>query len=301
MDHTTQKLTEKLHDCAIGLDQRPPLDIAKLIAESQIAAVKMAQTALPAICTGAHAMADCIRAGGKLVYAAAGSSGLMALADASELSGTFGIENDKVHIIMAGGIPVAANMTGKTEDDIRQLPRYLTDFSDKDLLIALSASGSTPYTLEAAKIAAAKGMYVIGIANNPGTSLLAHSDCAIMLPTEAEIISGSTRMGAATAQKIALNTLSTLMAIELGHVYDGMMVNLIADNIKLRERASNIVATIAHISSGEARDMLEQSNGNVKLAVLLSACNGNKQAAAAVLTKHNGNLRKALNDPAINE
>lgn len=287
-------VTETRHKSAIGLEIQPPLDIATILANGQIEAAKAIEAAKPAICEGAAEMARLIGAEGRLIYAAAGSSGLMALADASELGGTFGIDTSKIQILMAGGVPTDGNMPGDTEDDSSNLTQSLADLSDKDCLIAISASGNTPYTMEAARIAKAKGTYVIGIANNADTPLLQVSDCPILLATPPEVISGSTRMGAATAQKMALNMLSTLMAIHLGHVHDGMMINLKADNLKLRQRARTMVQTIANASEEEASKAIEATDGNVKLAVLLCTGAADRAEAETRLKAHNNHLRAAL-------
>ena len=166
------KTTEDLHDCAAGLDQRPPADIAALLAHGQVAAAAAVQAAIPAICTGAEAMARTIASGGSLHYAAAGSSGLMAAADAQELGGTFSIPPEQVHIHMAGGLPSGVEMPGGTEDEIDGLSQSMAGITDQDCVIAVSASGTTPYTLAATRLAKSKGAAAIGIANNGGSALL---------------------------------------------------------------------------------------------------------------------------------
>ena len=286
--------TEKLHSNAIGLDSRPISEIASLLLNNQIIAANSVQKTLPHIESGAHIMAHTLQLGGRLIYAAAGSSALMALADALELGGTFGIEPNSIQILMAGGIPTNAEMPGDTEDDISPLAEELKDLSSNDTLIAVSASGNTPYTLQAAKIANHKGARVLVITNNPNSALEAISDCAICLETPPEVISGSTRMGAGTAQKLALNTLSTLMAFELGHIHDGMMVNLKADNAKLRMRANAMVQTIAQVSQDKAEEALKASGDNVKVATLLSSGITSKEAATDLLQQAQGHLRVAL-------
>ena len=181
--------------------------------------------------------------GGRLAYAAAGSSGLMALADALELPGTYGIPRDRIAILIAGGDEALRTSGRRPGGRHRRRPRAPspTPASARgDCLIAVSASGSTPYAVRrAATKRARRGAATIAIANNAGTPLLRPWPTSpILLATPPEVIAGSTRMGAGTAQKIALNMLSTLAAIHLGHVHDGYMVNLIADNIKLRDRAA---------------------------------------------------------------
>jgi N-acetylmuramic acid 6-phosphate etherase len=218
----------------------------------------------------------------------------MAAADCQELGGTFSIPVAQLSIHMAGGLPSGVEMPGDTEDATDDLSDALDGMSPRDVLIAVSASGTTPYTLAAARIAKAAGATVVGIANNAGSALLNAADHPICVPTPPEVLSGSTRMGAGTAQKIVLNMLSTLMAIELGHVHDGMMVNLRADNIKLRARARSIVARVASVEQGAAEAALDTSNGEVKVAILVAAKGIPVGRATEILRETEGNLRAAL-------
>lgn len=288
------KVTESLHPKSAGLDQRPLHESARLLAEAQIAAAQAVQPAEPAIARAAALMAQTVRAGGTLHYLAAGSSGLMAAADAQELGGTFSIPAEQLRIHMAGGLPRGVEMPGDTEDDTSDLAHRLVGLGAQDCMIAVAASGRTPYTVAGAKIARDKGASVIGIANNPQTPLLELADFPILLATPPEMLSGSTRMGAGTAQKIALNMLSTLMAVDLGHIYDGMMVNLRAENIKLRARASAIVQRIADVPAEQADAALELSGGDVKPAVLIAARGLPRETALAQLEDAGGLLRVAL-------
>ncbi len=289
----TATATEALHAEAKGLDARPLAEASSILAEGQIAAAHVLRDASGAIATAAAKMAACLRSGGTLHYVAAGSSGLMAAADAQELGGTFSIPASQLRIHMAGGLPTGVEMPGDTEDDVAGLDRGMSDLTQRDVVIALSVSGSTPYTLAAVRIAQARGAVVIGLANNPGAPLLEQSDCPILLATPPEVLSGSTRMGAGTAQKIALNMMSTLMAIELGHVHDGMMVNLRADNIKLRARAADMVARIAGVDDATAKSALDAAGGQVKPAILVARGQG-AEAAKDLLSETEGNLRAAL-------
>lgn len=287
-------ITEQLHAEAHGLDERPLKSVASVLISGQITAVQAVAAAAEQIALGAQAMADTISAGGVLYYIAAGSSGLMAAADAQELGGTFSIPPKQLRILMAGGLPTGVEMPGDTEDDIEGLQEGLSGLSDKDTVIAVSASGTTPYTLEAVKIAKAAGATLIGIANNQGSALLLASDVAIALQTPPEVLSGSTRLGAGTAQKIALNSLSTAMAVALGHVHDGMMVNVRADNIKLRARAAGIVSRIASVDAKAAEAALETAGGDVKIATLIAAGSISLSEAQDRLLAAKGRLRAAL-------
>ncbi len=293
--------TEQLHQHARGLDALPLSSAARILADAQVAASKAVVDAIPEIAAGANAMAETLLNGGKLYYIAAGSSGLMAAADAMELGGTFSISPKQIQILMAGGLPTSAEMPGDTEDDTHALETELSGLSSRDTVITVSASGTTPYTVAAARIAAEKRATIIGIANNANSELLNLSDHAILLETPPEVISGSTRMGAGTAQKIALNMLSTLMALKLGHVYDGMMVNLRADNEKLRNRAAGIVRSVVNVSEYEANNALETARGNVKLAILLAQGCPTPIEAQKVLNDTGGDLRAALAIFEVNE
>ncbi|GGX67670.1 N-acetylmuramic acid 6-phosphate etherase [Tateyamaria omphalii] len=286
--------TEALHDMAEGLDMRPLTDIAGVLANGQIAAAEVVRAATSVIADGATAMANTIRMGGVLHYVAAGSSGLMAAADAQELGGTFSIQPTQLRIHMAGGLPTGVEMPGDTEDATDNLHASLTDLSTRDTIIAVSASGSTPYTLAAAQIARAAGATIVAIANNAGSALLNVADHPICLATPPEVISGSTRMGAGTAQKITLNMLSTLMAAELGHIHDGMMVNVRADNIKLRARAQSMVCQIAKVEQLAAESALALTQGEVKPAALIAATGISVDQAQQILRETEGNLRAAL-------
>ncbi|MCP3970673.1 MAG: N-acetylmuramic acid 6-phosphate etherase [Rhodobacteraceae bacterium] len=289
----SQRKTEARHQSAAGIDAREDSDVLAILLEGQARAVASVEGALPQIGAGAALMAHAIANGGRLVYAASGSSGLMALADAAELGGTYGIPAEQISILMSGGLPVDARMPGDTEDDTGQAHTACETISGGDVVIALSASGTTPYPMTIARIARDRGARVIAIANNPGAEIFTHADVAICAPTPPELVAGSTRMGAGTAQKAVLNMMSTLMGIRLGGVFDGMMVNLVADNTKLRRRAAATVATIAKVNEQTTQDCLTRADGAVKPAVLLAAGLTVEQAND-LLTETNGNLRACL-------
>lgn len=291
-----QKRTEAQHRDAEGLDIQAPEVVLRSLAEAQIEAAGAVREAIPAIAAASELVSERLKAGGRLVYAAAGSSGLMAVADALELPGTFGIERNRIVILIAGGEEAFRNLAGGPEDDGEAAAAAIAGagVTAGDCVIALSASGSTPYAVRALREARERGAATIAIANNGDTPLLNAADVAILLKTPPEVIAGSTRMGAGTAQKIALNMLSTLAAIHLGHVHDGYMVNLFADNAKLRDRAARIVAAITGFDRDVADRSLEQSGGAVKTAILLAAGAESVDAAEGILEKTDQKLRPAL-------
>ncbi|MGB5871553.1 MAG: N-acetylmuramic acid 6-phosphate etherase [Albidovulum sp.] len=285
--------TEGLHSTSVGLDTLPAPEVLRRLLAAQLEALATVGTALAGLDAGAELMTSAINGGGRIAYAGAGSSALMANADGAELPGTFGIPAGRVSLNMAGGIPTDAHMPGDTEDDLEDGKRAGNAFGDGDVVIAVSASGRTPYVIGFAQAARSNGAKIIAIANNAAAKIFTHADVEICLPTPPEIVAGSTRMGAATAQKVALNMMSTLMGIRLGQIHDGMMVGLIADNDKLRARAANMVAEIAGVDATLASQGLKSAGGAVKPAVLIS-CGASPDDATQILAKANGNLRAAL-------
>lgn len=287
--------TEALHPMSAGLHLAPAAEVLIRALVAQEAAVAAIHPILPALEKAAECAADALRRGGKLAYAGAGSSGLMALADCLELLGTFGIPPDRTPMLFAGGTDALLKMTGGVEDDPALAAADLAraGLGAGDVMIAVSASGATPYTLAVCDLAAKAGVRIISIANVPDSALLRVAEVPILLETGAEIVAGSTRLGAATAQKVALNLISVLVGVRLGHVHDGMMVNVVADNAKLRDRAARIVAQVAGVDTGIARVALNRTNGAVKPAVLV-ARGASPDAATARLDRAGGILADAM-------
>lgn len=248
--------------------------------------------------TAAQIVANALATGQCLHYAAAGSSGLMALADACEFPGTFGIATRQIRICMAGGVPADGAMRGDVEDDADDASAAAQGMAAGDVAIVISASGTTPYSIAFADKAKAQGNRVIAIANVAGSALLEMADVAIALPTGPEIVDGSTRLGAGTAQKIALNMISTQAGIIMGHVHDGFMVNLAPDNRKLRKRAAQIVMKISGASQATADAALMQCEYDTKLAVLIAAGVEINEARTR-LEKAGGRLKDCLSDRDI--
>lgn len=236
------------------------------------------------------------RAGGRLIYAGAGSSGLAAAEDAAELPGTFGLNEGRIAIVLPGGTTQPFRIDGAAEDDAAAGERAMTGLGDlsRDAVIVVSASGSTPFTVAAAAEARRRGAFVIGIAHHPGSPLLAGADASILLESGEEALRGSTRLAAGVAQKAALGMLSSLMGFELGHIHQGLMVNLKADNAKLRERARGIVATIAGVSDAEAEAALREASGEVKPAILIACGIASMSEAVTWLAAAEGRIDDAL-------
>ena len=289
------RATEDRHPHSAGMQDRDGVALLDQLLSAQTTALAALRPTLPALEAAARMAADALRAGGKLAYVGAGSSGLMALADALELAGTFGIAPERTPVLFAGGAAALLHMTGGVEDDpaLAEADFAAAGLGAGDVALCLSASGSTPYTLAVARLARAAGVRVVGFANVPDSPLAALSDLTVTLETGAEVVNGSTRMGAATAQKVALNLLSTRMGVLLGHVHDGYMVNLIADNAKLLDRAARIVSALSGRGMDAATAALAATGGAVKPAVLIAA-GATPDRAQAALTDSGGRLGPAL-------
>lgn len=290
-----------MHSAAEGLDARDGAGILDILHQGQVAAAVAVAEAAPQIEAAADAVASSLASDGRLAYVGAGSAGLMAMVDGLELTGTFGIAMHNIRILFAGGEACLRELRGGPEDDenLAAVDVEQAGLSIGDAAIVVSASGSTPYSVAAQAQLRARGVTTIAMANNADCALLRETDYPIFLPTPAEVISGSTRMGAGTAQKIALNMLSTLVGVRLGHVHDGMMVNLHADNAKLQDRARRMVTGITGCTSAQADDFLQQAQGSVKIAALLAAGAVNANAAGQLLDANRGKLRPSLEGLAL--
>jgi N-acetylmuramic acid 6-phosphate etherase len=289
------KRTEGINHRYRGLDVWPDGEVLDALWEGQRRAVDCLRPALPALAAAARAMAERLGRRGRLVFVGAGSAGRLAGIEAMELGPTFGFPDSHIALMMAGGETLSPGGHGGVEDDGTDGERRLAALAPRpeDVVIAVAASGSTAFTLAAAQAARRAGALVIGIANNPDTPLLEASDHPILLDSGAEVINGSTRMGAGTAEKAALNLLTTLAMIRLGHVYDGLMVGLRVENAKLRERAIAMLVEITGCPPEEAAETLARSADSVKAAALRLK-GARPEEADRLLDKAGGNLRIAL-------
>jgi len=277
----------------------PPTDLS-LFANAMLASYRRAIESVAAaagdIGAAAHRLTTAWRAGGRLIYVGAGSSGLAAASDAAELPGTFGLDESRIAIVLAGGTHQAFRINATAEDDAAAGEQAIATFGAlaRDAVIAVSASGSTPFTVAAAAEARRRGAFVIGIAHHKDSPLLSGADAPILLESGEEALRGSTRLAAGVAQKAALGMLSSLMGFELGHIHQGLMVNLKADNAKLRDRARGIVAMVAGISEAEAETALAEAGGQVKVAILIARRGVSVNEAVACLAAAEGRIDHAL-------
>ncbi|HWX57003.1 N-acetylmuramic acid 6-phosphate etherase [Bradyrhizobium sp.] len=291
--------TEEVDPRFADLDAWPPASAMEAMWEGQLAAVASVGRALPAITAATNAAKEALGDRGRMIYVGAGTSGRVAIQDGAELKPTFGWPERRLHFIIAGGETAFVASVEGAEDDAAEAVRLIdaARLSENDVVIALSASGTTPFTQAALREAGTRSAVTIGIANNPGTALLTSARYPVLIETGRELIAGSTRMKAGTAQKVVLNLISTGIMLGLGCVYRGMMVNMQLTNAKLKRRAEAMVRQIAGCGETEAARALEQAAGNIKTAVLLTLGYDTAQAER-ILARHKGNLRYVLADPA---
>jgi N-acetylmuramic acid 6-phosphate etherase len=263
--------------------------------EGQLAAVAAVGHALPAITAATHAATEALGNRGRLIYVGAGTSGRVAVQDGAELTPTFAWPQERIGFIIAGGANAFVTSVEGAEDDVDDATAQIdaAKLSAQDVVIAVAASGTTPFTVAALQQAGRYQAVTIGIANNPGTALLEAAKYPVLVETGSELIAGSTRMKAGTAQKVVLNLISSGIMIRLGRVYRGMMVDMQTTNAKLRRRAEAMVARIADCSEAQAARALEQTGGDIKLAALV-VLGYDKAEADVILAKHKGNLRRVF-------
>ncbi len=278
-----------------GLDVWPPHTRLEAMWEGQMAAIAAVRPALPAIAAAADAAARRLAAGGRLVYAGAGTSGRIGVQDGAELPPTFDWPQSRIVMLMAGGEVAFTRSIENAEDDSAAAATAVAEhaIAASDVVLGVAASGSTPFTTAAIRTARARGALTIGISNSAGGKLLVEAEHPILVETGAEVVAGSTRMKAGTAQKVVLNLFSTEVMIALGRVHQGLMVDMQAKNAKLRLRAIRMLRTLTAADDAALESALATAGGNVKTAVLV--LHGlDRGGAEARLAAHGGHLRAAL-------
>jgi N-acetylmuramic acid 6-phosphate etherase len=294
--------TERVSPRYSDIDLWDPPDVLEAMLEGQMSAVAAVRAALGAIGHAASATEARLRDGGRLVYVGAGTSGRLAVQDGAELVPTFNWPADRLLLFIAGGEAALLRASEGAEDETAQAVRLVRQhhIAAPDVVIAVAASGTTPFTLAGLREAKRRAALTIGIANNRDTPLLHEADCAIPLDTGSEPIAGSTRMKAGTAQRVTLNLLSSLVMIRLGRVHGGLMVDVQAISTKLVRRSEMILHRLTGRGSEEIAEALGRANGSVKLAVLLlHGCSLDE--GARVLERAGGRLRSALQSIGASE
>jgi N-acetylmuramic acid 6-phosphate etherase len=289
--------TEQISPRYVDLDSWSTGEMIDAMYEGQLAAAAAVRGALSAIAAAVDDAVPALRRGGRLVYIGAGTSGRIGVQDGTELPPTYDWAADRLVFLMAGGLNALLQAAEGAEDNEVTGAQSVADakVGPDDVVIAVAASGTTPFTIGALRAARDRGAVTVAVANNPGAPLFEVARHPILVDTGNEVIAGSTRMQAGTAQKIVLNLFSTSVMVKLGRVYRGMMVNMRARNAKLRKRAERMVCYIVDCDSEEAARLVEWADGDVKTAVLLGF-GVEKADATAALQRHDGNLRSAIGE-----
>ncbi len=278
--------TEQIHQRADELDGLSTIEFLRVMNEADATVAAAVGAALPQLAGVVDEVVRRLGEGGRLHYAGAGSSGLLADLDASECRATFGIE---------AGVVVSHSIAGGSEEDEEALGRAaLAGVAPGDAVVAVSASGETPYALGALRAAAERGAYTVALVNNAGSSMAAVADAAVVVLTGAEVVAGSTRLKAGTAQKLVLNMLSTATFQRLGQLHRGRMVGVIPDNRKLWKRAVAMVTDLANCEATVAEAALFESAGDARLAIVMVALGVDSDEARRRLAAAGGRLSSIL-------
>jgi len=291
-------ITEQANPRTKDIDRLQSRSIVRLINDEDRNVAEAVYRALDRIADAVDLAAERLRAGGRLFYIGSGTSGRLGVLDASECPPTFGVSPDLVQGIIAGGPAALSRSIEGAEDDQEQGGRELeaAGFTDKDVLVGLSASGSTPYTLGAVQYAKRAGAATISITCNPSSTLASAADVNIVAVVGPEVIAGSSRMKAGTAQKMVLNMISTGTMIKMGLVYGNLMSHLVATNEKLRRRAIQIISSEACLDAEESAKLFESAESDLRVALLMAKRNLTKEEADWLLQSHGGSVRRVLDE-----
>jgi N-acetylmuramic acid 6-phosphate etherase len=289
--------TEQIDPRYVELDSWSASEMIAAMYEAQLEAAGAVRPALGAIAAAVEDAVPALQRGGRIVYVGAGTSGRIGVQDGAELTPTYDWPEDRLVFAMAGGLDALVRSSEGAEDNEATGTKAMMEakIGTNDVVIGVAASGTTPFTIGALRAATAAGAVTIAVANNPCAPLFETARHRILVDTGSEVVAGSTRMNAGTAQKIVLNLFSTAVMVKLGRVYRGMMVDMRARNAKLRRRAQAMVSKIARCTESDAARHLEDAKGDVKTAVLIGLGLGHSEAVQ-LLKRNGGNLRAAIKD-----
>ena len=288
--------SESSNPISADLDVRSSLEIARIINSEDATVASAVEGALPQIATGIDWIVDALSKGGRLIYVGTGTSGRIAALDAVECPPTYDVDPKRVQVVIAGG-PEALSAAVEANEDSRQLGIQeirRKKPSKNDVVVGIAASGRTPFTVAAVEYARSQGARTIGVTCNRNSELERAADLAIVTETGPEVVTGSTRMKAGTAQKMVLNMLSTGAMVRLGYVYGNLMVNLRQKNVKLTERAVTIVSRVLRVDRKTAGNMIRGADNDLRLAIIKELAQVSTRAAATALKSADGHLRRAI-------
>jgi len=289
-------LTEQANPASASIDALPTEEVLRIVNAEDRKVAAAVEREIPAIARAVDAIVAAFERGGRLFYIGAGSSGRLGVLDAAECPPTFGVSPDMVQGIMAGGDAALSHAAETSEDDSAAGARDLLarGFQSRDVLVGLAASGRTPYVLGAIAEAGRMGAVTVGVACTPDSELARAVRIPIAPLVGPEVLAGSTRMKAGTAQKMVLNMLSTGAFIRLGYVYGNLMVNVQPGNAKLAGRARGIVARAAGVGDGRAGELLAAAAGSATTAILMGKLGIGREEAERRLAEAGGRVRRAL-------
>lgn len=288
--------TEQVDPSLANLDSLTPRDLLKAInaADSEVPAAVLRE--IDAIEEALVKIVERLRAGGRLIYLGAGTSGRLGVLDASECGPTFSVGNNLVIGLIAGGDVALRNPVEGAEDDEQGAIRQLSELklSDKDAVVGIAASGRTPYVIGALRYSKQVGALTIALASNKNSAIAEVAEVQIEIDSGPEVLSGSTRMKSGTAQKLVLNMLSTGAMILMGKTFGNLMVDLQVNNVKLRDRAERIIASATGCDMKRASELLISSGEQVKVAILMELLGVGRGEAESALALADGRIRRAL-------
>lgn len=296
MNNLSKLTTEMRNEGSMNIDSMSTFEILATINNEDMTVAHSVQKVLPEVSKTVDVVCRSIRLGGRLFYVGAGTSGRLGILDAVECPPTFSTHPDVVQAVMAGGLPAIEKAVEGAEDD-QELgandlaARHLTKL---DVVIGIAASGRTPYVIGALKYARSIGAATVSLCSNEESEISAYADISIEVVTGPEVITGSTRMKAATAHKLILNMITTATMIKVGKVYENLMVDLKVSNHKLMERAKNIVTTITGVSYSTAEQTLEKTQYQVKPAIVMIKTGVSFAEANTLLEEADGFVRQAI-------
>lgn len=296
MEKIADLTTELRNEKSTHVDNMSTLDILALINEEDMQIAKQVQKILPDIEKVVDSVAEAFKEGGRLFYVGAGTSGRIGILDAVECPPTFSTPPELVQGVMAGGMKAIEKAVEGAEDSEEVGALDLTDrgLTERDVVIGIAASGRTPYVIGALKYANKIGAVTVSLASNENALISQEADIKLEVITGPEVITGSTRLKAATAHKMVLNMITSTSMIKIGKVYENLMVDLSVSNIKLKERAKNIVATITETSSEEVGRLLEEAQFEVKPAIVMIQADVSFKEAKQSIAEANGFVREAI-------
>lgn len=289
-------ITEQRNPNSMHVDSLSALEIVQLMNEEDKQVPLAIEKCLPQIAQAVECIVAAFQQGGRLVYIGAGTSGRLGVLDASECPPTFGVSPEMVKGIIAGGERALRHPIEGAEDSKEQavVDLQTIQFSSKDVLVGIAASGRTPYVIGALEYAKSLGSVTVSIASNPNSAMANIVDIAIDTVVGPEVLTGSSRLKSGTAQKLVLNMLTTASMILMGKCYQNLMVDVQASNEKLKARAIRIVMQATDCDKALAEETLKQADQNAKLAIMMILSGLERAQAEALLEKHHGKLQLAL-------